>query len=385
MPPALVGTPGATTTNVTRLGFDAAGNLLATDATTFLWRLDPATGAILNVTPLSGPTAANGGDLCLHPATGVVYMVAGTQLYTVTSTGIVTLLGTMAGLPGNVSGCAFAADGSFVVSPGATLYRVNIGTLTSTALTPTGVATFGDLGSAPSRVADLRLTKTASNVTPGNAVSFTVTVSNDGPERATDVRALDVLPAGVTFGSAVASQGTYSTTAAGVFSAGTWRVGTLNAGAAATLTLNTTVTGTAPITNTAQVSYSDQADPDSRPNNGLPAEDDQASVTITSSPDLRVVKTATSAFAVGTNATYSIAVNNTLGALTTGANAYTVVDPLPAGLTLVSAAGTGWNCSASTSAQMSCTSSAAMAPGAANPNAITLTVLPERPGRAERQ
>ena len=208
---------------------------------------------------------------------------------------------------------------------------------------------------------------------------------NDGLDRATDVRVLDFLPAGLTFVSATASQGSYSTTAVGVIPAGTWRVGTLNTGATATLVLNVSVTGATPIVNTAQVSYVDQFDPDSVPNNSVATEDDQASVTITPSPDLRAVKTATSSFAVGTNATYSITVNNTLGSLTTGASTYTVTDVLPTGLTFVSATGTGWTCAANTPAigdnvaggtRMVCTSSATMAPGASNANAITLTVLP---------
>ena len=382
--PVLVGTPGATTAGVIRLGFDSAGNLYAMNsgAGSSLWRLDPATGAILSVAPASGFNGGNlpgGGDLCLHPNTGVLYMVAAQSLYTVTPTAVVTLLGGIIGLPANATGCAFARDGSMVVSPGTTLYRVNIGTLAATALTATGVAAFGDLATSPDRSADLRLTKSASNLTPGNTVSFTITVTNDGPDRATDVRVLDLLPAGLTFVSSAPSQGSYSTVAVGAIPAGTWRVGTLNSGAVATLTLNATVTGTTPITNTAQISYVDQFDPDSIPNNSSAIEDDQASVTITPSPDLRTVKTATSSFAVGTIATYSITVNNTLGSVTTGANAYTVTDPMPAGLTLVSAAGTGWNCAASTPAFMSCTSTATMAASAGNANAITLTVLPSAP------
>ncbi len=397
--PVLLGTPGATTTGVIRLGFDVAGNLFAMNSGvgTSFWTLSTTTGAILNVVPASGFNGGNlpgGGDLCLHPSNGVIYMVAATDLYTVTSTGVVTLLGAMTGLPGSATGCAFDRNGQMVVSPGTTLYNVNLGTRVATAKpTATGVAAFGDLASNPdpSYTADLRVTKTASNITPGNTVSFTVTVTNDGPRRATDVRVLDLLPAGLTFVSAAPSQGIYSATAVvgpPAYPAGTWRVGTLNNGASATLTINANVTGTTPITNWAQVSYSDQFDPDSTPGSVVPpvvVEDDQASVTITPSPDLQVVKTATSSFAVGTNATYSLAVNNTLGSLTTGANTYTVTDVLPPGLTLVSAAGTGWTCALNTPAagdnvvggsRMVCTSATAILPGASNPNPITLTVLP---------
>ena len=394
--PVLVGTPGATTTNVIRLGFDATGNLYASNnATPFnLWTLSPITGAILNVVPLTGSLPPSGGDICLHPSTGVLYMVSGTNLYTLTTTGVSTLLGGITGLPGNMTGCAFDRNGRLFVSPSAQLYSVNIGTLVATAMpSATGVSAFGDLATNPdsSISADLRVSKTASNLTPGNTVSFTVTVTNDGPSRATDVRVLDLLPAGLTLVSASASQGLYSAAAVvgpPAYPAGTWRVGTLNNGVVATLTINAGVTGPTPIINYAQVSYVDQYDPDSTPGSTTPfgaTEDDQASVTITPSPDLRTVKTATSSFAVGTNATYSITVNNTLGSLTTGTNAYTVTDVLQAGLTFVSAAGTGWTCAANAPAagdnvvggsRMVCTSTAAMLAGASNADPITLTVLP---------
>jgi uncharacterized repeat protein (TIGR01451 family) len=220
--PVLVGTPGATTTGVIRLGFDVFGSLYAMDSGvgTSLWKLDPNTGGILSVIPASGFNGGNltgGGDLCLHPATGVLYMVSQAVLYTLTPSGVVTLLGTITGMDSTAAtGCAFDRNGKLVVSPSAQLFSVNIGTLVATALpNTTGVAAFGDLATNPdaSVRADLRVTKTASNLTPGNTVSFTVTVVNDGPNRATDVRVLDLLPAGLTFVSATASQGIYSATA----------------------------------------------------------------------------------------------------------------------------------------------------------------------------
>ncbi|MGA9666544.1 MAG: DUF11 domain-containing protein [Gallionella sp.] len=390
-PPVLIGTPGATTTGVIRLGFDASNNLYAINsgAGSSVWTLNQNTGAILTVTPASGYLAGNlpgGGDLCLQPSTGVLYMVAATTLYTITSSGVVSLVGAMTGLPGSATGCAFSSAGQLVVSPGTTLYTVNIGTLAATAMpVATGVAAFGDLATSPARSANLRVSKTTNNVTPGKSVSFTVTVTNGGPDTATDVRILDALPTGTTFVSYTSSQGAYTSAVGGTAPActaqGMWCVGTLNNGASATLTINATVTGTTPITNWAQVAYVDQTDPNSTPGTAVPpipaGQDDQASATITPSPDLQVVKTATSGFAVGANATYSIAVNNLLGSLATSGT-YTVIDNMPAGLTIVGTpAGTGWNCTASTSVQLNCTNATAIAAGASNPNAITLTVLPD--------
>jgi mucin-19 len=387
--PVLVGTSGATIVGVIRLGFDAANTLFALNSGvgSSVWTLNQNTGAILTVTPATGylaGTLPGGGDICLHPTTGVMYMVAAQVLYTITSTGVVALVGNMTGLPGNATGCAFSRLGQLVVSPNATLYSVNTGTLAATIMpAATGVGAFQDLGTSPDRSADLRVSKTASNATPGNTVSFTITVTNDGPNTATDVRILDALPVGLTFVSATASQGTYSAAAIvgpPAFAAGTWRAGTLNNGATATLTINATVAGPTAITNWAQVSYVDQYDPDSTPGSVVPptiAQDDQASVTITPSPDLKVVKTATSSFAVGTNATYSIAVNNLLGSLTT-AGTYTVIDNMPAGLTIVGTpTGAGWTCTSSTLVQLNCTNATAIAAGGSNANAITLTVLPD--------
>lgn len=380
--PVLIGTPGATTTNVIRLGFDATNTLYASNggATGSLWTLDQNTGAILSVLPLSGATTTAGsGDLCLQLTTGILYMVADQSLYTLDSSGVTTLAGAITGLPANLTGCAFDSKDRLIVSPNSTtaaLYVVNIGTRVATALPATPGIAFGDLSTAPGRSADVRLAMSASNLTPGNSVSYTLTVTNDGPDDTADVRVVDLLPAGLTFVSATASSGSYAS------GTGIWLVGPLLNGATATLTINATVTGTTPITNTAQVSYSDMPDPDSTPANGIAGEDDQASVTVTPSPDLRVVKAATGSFAVDSDATYTLTVNNLLGSLTTGTNTYTVTDIMPPGLTIsvlppAGPTGTGWNCAASTATQLSCYSSTAIAAGATSANPITLTVRPD--------
>ena len=49
--------------------------------------------------------------------------------------------------------------------------------------------------------ADLAVTKTVSDATPnvGDQITFTVTLSNHGPDAATGVQVTDLLPAGLTF------------------------------------------------------------------------------------------------------------------------------------------------------------------------------------------
>ena len=85
----------------------------------------------------------------------------------------------------------------------------------------------------------------------------------------------DLLPAGLTFVSATASQGSYNS------ANGIWTVGNVPANTTAILQVTTTVVGTTAITNTAQISASDQLDPDSTPNNNNAGEDDQSSITLT--------------------------------------------------------------------------------------------------------
>src|SRR4051812_5880838 len=179
--PQVVGTPGASTTGVIRLVFDAGGTMYAMNsgAGATLWTLDPSTGAILTATPSSGATTPGGGDICINPNTGVMYLVAAQQLFTINSAGVVTLLGNVTGLPGSMTGCAFDHAGRLVVSPAATLYSVNPTTLVASTLpTASGAPAFGDLATAPGRTSDVSVLMTASSTTPGSTVSFTITVTN---------------------------------------------------------------------------------------------------------------------------------------------------------------------------------------------------------------
>ncbi|NVJ67540.1 MAG: DUF11 domain-containing protein, partial [Gammaproteobacteria bacterium] len=111
--------------------------------------------------------------------------------------------------------------------------------------------------------ANLVTSKTLSSAdsTPniGDTVSFLITVTNSGPDTATNVSLTDSLPAGLTaaVGNGAVSQGSYDGT--------TWSIGTLTNGANATLTLVGTVnagTGGSTITNTTTAAVGDQFDND---------------------------------------------------------------------------------------------------------------------------
>jgi uncharacterized repeat protein (TIGR01451 family) len=108
--------------------------------------------------------------------------------------------------------------------------------------------------------ADLTVAKTVDDATPneGDTVTYTVMVSNAGPDDATGVQVADVLPAGLTFVSTAATQGSYDA------ATGEWLVGALAVGDTAFMQILAKVDdGTVghTITNRADLSAADLDDP----------------------------------------------------------------------------------------------------------------------------
>ena len=189
----------------------------------------------------------------------------------------------------------------------------------------------------------MQVVKTVDRPTPllGETVTFTVTVTNNGPNTVTGVQVRDVLSARLTFVGATASHGTYTA------ATGLWEVGTLaRTGAAATATLQimATVTQAGPLTNLAVKIAQDQPDPN--PTN------DQDRLTLPGQPlaDLVVTKSnGVHSVVPGTEVTYTVVVTNRGPRAVTGA---TVSDPIPLLLVdpsqrLPSFAGLTWTCVAS--------------------------------------
>jgi uncharacterized repeat protein (TIGR01451 family) len=171
--------------------------------------------------------------------------------------------------------------------------------------------------------ADLALTKTVSNPTPnvGDTVTYTVTLSDNGPDTATNAQVTDLLPAGLTFDSATPSQGTYDPIT------GLWSVGTVAVGSPQTLVIQATVATANPHTNTATIAHSDQFDPDTGNNTATASDSPQQA-------DLVLTKTVNNAAPnVGGTITFTIALGN-LGP--SNATNVSVTDALPVGLSLVS-------------------------------------------------
>ena len=85
--------------------------------------------------------------------------------------------------------------------------------------------------------ADLTVAKsvTPSSPSPGSVITYTITLSNQGPSQATSVVLTDTLPAGISYKSASSSQGSYTP------ANGRWDVGTLSYGSNTVLMISATV------------------------------------------------------------------------------------------------------------------------------------------------
>jgi uncharacterized repeat protein (TIGR01451 family)/gliding motility-associated-like protein len=175
--------------------------------------------------------------------------------------------------------------------------------------------------------ADLNVTKTVSNATPNEleSIVYQITVTNDGPDTATNVSIEDVLPAGVTYVNHTASNGVYNQ------ATGLWTIGSINNGSSVTLDLSVTVnSGTTgqTITNTTANLTADQFDGDSSNNIGSVA------ITPGSVVDVAIVKRilGNASPTVGDVVNYEISVSNAGPNTATGVE---VTDVLPSGLRFI--------------------------------------------------
>ena len=185
--------------------------------------------------------------------------------------------------------------------------------------------------------ADLRVTKAVSDAAPGVGalVTYTIAVTNLGPDDATSADVSDVLPAGVAFVSARASQGSYD---AGT---GIWTLGAVPATRTEILTVTGRVTEPGTLVNTATRQSSTPVDPN--------AANDTGTATLTSSvvADLSLTKTpSVPVAAAGTSFTWTVAVVNNGPSTAVGAS---VTDSFPVPFT-----GVTWTCTASSGSR--CTS-----------------------------
>ncbi|MDQ8043621.1 MAG: CARDB domain-containing protein, partial [Patulibacter sp.] len=176
--------------------------------------------------------------------------------------------------------------------------------------------------------ADLRTTvgANASTSHAGDTVDYTVTVHNDGPSSSAGATATITLPASATIVSVTPSVGTCDTASPRVCS-----FGTLANGAAPTVVVRVTMTGANAGSNATLSATASETTFDPQASN----DSDSASVPVTGSADLKLTETSSPAtLNPGSNATFTYTVKNNGPNTATG---IVFTDPLPSGVTLVSA------------------------------------------------
>jgi LPXTG-site transpeptidase (sortase) family protein len=255
----------------------------------------------LSITKDDGQVTYSGGDV-------LTYTVTVTNLSGVTATGaivsdprpanIATWAWACTSSGGGATGCDPAANsasnfsdtvnlpvgGTIVYTVTANVVASPNGNLVNTAtVTPPNGVSDSNLSNNTAtdtdifgQAADLSLRKAASatTVSAGATISFTLTVTNTGPDAASGVQVTDQLPSGYTYVSSVASQGTYNS------ANGLWTIGDMPVNATETLTLTVTVNSSGSYTNRAEITASLLIDPDSTPGNNDPDEDDFGQVTV---------------------------------------------------------------------------------------------------------
>jgi uncharacterized repeat protein (TIGR01451 family) len=206
----------------------------------------------------------------------------------------------------------------------------------------------------------------------GQPGSYTLTVSNVGQSPSIGALnvALDAVPAGLTPTSATGPGWTCSITGQVVACR---RDDPLNPGAAfppVTLSVNVSATAVGNLVNIAAVSGGG----DVNPNNNTSTD----TAPIAGGPDLTVTKTHTGNFRQGQQgAAYTLVVSNAGASPTSGP--VTINDTVPAGLTPVSAAGSGWTCTVAGQG-VDCTRPDPLAGGGQYPPVtITVNVAPNAP------
>ena len=172
---------------------------------------------------------------------------------------------------------------------------------------------------------DLAVGKTAGNLIPnvGSNVTFTVSLTNFGPNTASNITVSDVLPAGLQYLSHSAGSGSYNS------GSGAWTITSLASNANTTLTLTATVTQAGGLTNIAQALSSS-------PNDSNPTNNTARAGVLGQQVDLVLGKTVSNdrPMGLGSNLVFTIAVTN-LGPST--ASNVVLLDLLPASLGFVSA------------------------------------------------
>jgi len=158
----------------------------------------------------------------------------------------------------------------------------NTAQVTNTGTTDSNLANNMDTVMFNVQIADLEIEKTVDKISPivGQFVTYTITLTNVGPDPATNVEIFDdfdeTLLRFSTTGNVFGFMGGCGEVDC------TWITTSLASGDSATVELIFEVIGHGSIANTVEITASDQFDPDSMTNNGVVGEDDDATIDITS-------------------------------------------------------------------------------------------------------
>ena len=312
-----------------------------------------------------GPSdAANVSVTDTLPA-GVTFVSASGTGWTCTNTGNVSVT---CARPALAAGTSAPAITLTVTAPSQATTLTNTASVASPTPDPDPTNNSASVTTGVAASADLTITKTGpATVTAAGAVTYTLAVSNDGPSDAANLLVADTLPAGVTFVSATGTGWTCTNVGNTSVSC---TAAALAAGATApTITVVVDAPGqAATLTNTASVS-STTGDPD------LTNNTDTATTTVSGVADLAIAKTGPATAVAGSAVSYAVTVTNNGPS---NATTVSVIDTLPAGVTYVSATGSGWTCTHTANVSVTC----ARASVATGTSAPVITVVVDAPRQA---
>jgi uncharacterized repeat protein (TIGR01451 family) len=326
--------PAQRTTNQSR-GLTAAGLIAVTAATLLMmaWAIFP-TPAFANGTHIWGVDDQKQGSPNLPCANGGHWIFQFTGTVTAATLHVGSEDVTM-----SPQGSHFVADSSGPVDATTSVTVTWIGSGDGTLLTLSHC-----VGGTSTPNLDITKTASTSQVTEGGAFSYTISVENIGDASATNVVVTDDLDNNLTGVSVSASQGTCDPVGAG--NTIECDLGTIAAGASATVTINATAPQLPlPGTNVCQISIANTAFVDSVETDKV--SDDAPSVTVTGTgcdeaPNLDITKTAsTSQVTEGGAFSYTISVENIGDASATNV---VVTDDLDNNLTGVSVSASQGTC-----------------------------------------
>jgi len=287
----------------------------------------------VTVTNPSGSTATNLNirDIVPNGATYVPGSITGADTRNEAapdSTGLTWLINSLPGVaPNNVVTLTFQAR----VDNGARALGavVNTGEFVSFDQTDINPANDTDTADFTARGLDLVMDKQVSDSAPNEntVVTYTLTVTNNGPSNATNVVVTDIVPSGVTYETGTMVGGDVRVEADPAGAGLQWTINNLASTASTVLTFNARTdlgAGGSTITNTADITSIDQTEE-------VPADNsDTADITVVANVDIEVLKVAdrgAAEYEEGETVTYTITVTNFGPAL---ASAIVIRDIVPA-------------------------------------------------------